>query len=342
MPPLALAQVDTLYPDEGKVSIVFPTLSMLSGLRVRIAAPNISDNTGTFRLPRRGDWGLVAFFQNDPRTCVWLLSVPDERWNTLPVEILADDPEAAVTYTPGGTAQIEWGEQGAGDFEHGRADGTLFRISHGKDGSLSNATRRRRRTDWKVTRDKKRGGHQPPPLPPADLYLEHASGAVVSLSADGSFLFQTAAGHRFRMHDGTEKVRASDAPHGVTATPEQDAQRVSSELALTTESGLSIVLHDDPVKNTDRHLTLRTPGGHRVTLRDTPQGSRGIEAVTAGGLLVKLDDTAKKATVKGELVELDAQRVNLGTGASRAVVLDGDPVIGGTAIKASSVSIYGK
>lgn len=353
MPPLAVAQVDTVFPSEGAVSIVFPTLAMVSGMRVRVATPGASDDEGVFKLPQRGDWGLVAFYQNDPRSCVWLASLSDVRWNALPLEILTDDPEAKVTRTPAGAQTVEWGPAGAGDTEHTRADGTLLRVTHGKDGSTSNATRRATRTAWHLTKNAERQEHTPPELPPADLYLEHASGATVLLTADGSFELTTAKGHRLRMHDGTEKARSEDAPHDVTSTPEEDAQRASSEIELTTEKGMRVTLHDDPESGSDRHLTLSTSAGHRLTLRDG--SGKGAELTTAAGLKVKLDDNSGAVTVhgqtvtvdgqaitlKGQTVTVDASLIKLGAGATRRVALDKDPVIANM-IQATTTTILGQ
>lgn len=341
MPPIALAQVDTVYPDEGRIAIIFPNNAMLSGLRVRIAIPGATADEGTYTLPQRGDWGLVAFYQNDPRSCVWVQSVNDDAWNSWPAEILMADPEAEVTYTAGGVQHIHWGEEGDADTEHQLPDGTMWRITHGKDGSLSNVERRARRTPWLTTQDHKRGGHTPRKQPPADFYFRHTSGTTLILSADGSLRLTTAKGHTVRMHDATEKRRDGEKPYVVMDRPEEDAKRVASEIEVRSESGLSLRFHDDPVLEMDRYLTLTTPGGHHFTLRDKGEGV-GIEAVTAAGLRVKLDDQEERVTVKAPTVEIDAGTILLGKNASRRVVLEGDPLGEQVALANPGTTIFGK
>lgn len=349
-PQLALAQVDAVFPGEGTIAVTFPHLATLSGVRVRVAQPSASARTGTFTLPQRGDFGLVGFYQNDVRSCVWIANLPSVTWNAHPAELWDADPRAQVTYAEGGAQVIRHGN---GDVETAHPDGTLIRITHSKDGTVSNAGGRAAVTARKVTepvgeaRVPTRRPYAPDAPAPADLHVQHASGATLTITADGSVHARTARGHTIGLHDATEKARDAEHPHPVTATPEEDAQRVASEIIIQTEQGHRVTLHDDPILATDRYVKVTSAGGHevilrdkpdadvhasvttaagqRVTLRDKPAGSAGIEAVTAAGLSVKLDNTAQTATVTAPTVIVQATTIKLGSaGASRKVMLDGD------------------
>jgi hypothetical protein len=345
VPPTALAQVDTVFPDEGTLSVVFPHLAMLSGIRVKVSGQGLSARTGRFKLPRRGDWGIVAFYQDDPRSCVWLITLPDDVWNALPSEIFKADPLAGVAYGEDGSHEIHYSN---GDRETRYGDGTLLRLTHSKDGTPGNAGGRVRLTPRKVTEpqgadhEATRVGYVAEPLAPVDVVLQHSSGAVLIVTADGSVNVQTARGHRFSLHDGTEKTRSVSAPLTVTGTPEEDAQRVSSEIYVQTEQGHRITLHDDPVRAQDRYVSVTTAGGHRLELRDKPTATAGVSVTTAGGLSVVLLDAARTATVTAETVIVAASVVKLGSAAaSKLVLLDGDfgpDAQGGTVPIASSAS----
>lgn len=205
MPPTAVAQVDTVYPDEGKIALVFPNLSMLTGIRVKVAFAGASARTGSFGLPKRGDWGLVAFYQDDPRSCVWLIALPDDVWNSLPAEVLKEDPHAQVTYHPSGVQHIR---RANGDEEVLRPDGTLMTVTH--SGRDKNA-----KTPRKVTepegRERKaaRRAYSPPALEPATVHLHHATGTEVTVHANGNVEVTTAGGLKVLMDDAAQKVHTT-------------------------------------------------------------------------------------------------------------------------------------
>lgn len=374
LPQMALAQVDTVYASEGKVGVTFPTLAMLSGLRVIIAGDGLSARSGEFRLPQRGDFGLVSFYQDDPRSCTWLWNLSDNNWHSAPLEVFETDPLAQVAYARDGSQTIHHGN---GDVEVARPDGTVIRLTHSKDGTMGNATGRAAVTPRMVSepegqaRTPTRKPYTPPALAPADLVINHASGTTVRLSADGSILARTAKGHRFSLYDATEKARNPEDPLSVTATPDEDANRVTSRIEVISEKGHRItlkddpvledgrqieiqsaqghrvLLKDDPVKNLDRKVEVTTAGGHRFTLKDGAPADKKIEAVTAGGLGLLLHDPSKTVTVTGETVVVNADVVRLGSaGASRKVVLDGDSgpdAHGGTVpITSTAVKVFGE
>ncbi|MHA0048654.1 PH domain-containing protein [Deinococcus sp. PEB2-67] len=348
-PQVCLAQVQTQYPGEGKVAVILKNLGLVDGVRVAVAAPAGRARSGHFDLPQPGDWGVVLFTQDHGRSGVWLCNVPSDTWNAVPVELLQADPLVQVHRHPDGSQDVHWSN---GDRETTLPDGTLMRVTHSKDGTPGNPAGRAVRSPWHVSEgDANRAGqrtpYEPPALAPADLHVQHASGATLTVTADGSLHARTARGHQIRLHDATEKARDAADPLTVTATPEEDAQRVASEVVIQTEQGHTVTLHDDPILATDRyvrvrsagghefllrdkpdadvHASLTTTAGHRVTLRDKPAGDAGAEVTTAGGLAVRLRDDTHTLTVIGETVVVAAQTIKLGSaGASKRVLLDGD------------------
>lgn len=373
LPQLALAQVDTVYASEGKIGVTFPTLAMLSGLRVVIAGDGLNARSGQFELPQRGDFGLVSFYQDDPRSCVWLRNLSDNNWHSAPLEVFEADPLAQVAYARDGSQTIHHGN---GDVEMARPDGTVIRLTHAKDGTPGNATLRAAVTPRVVSepqgqdRVPTRTPYSPPPLAPADLVINHASGTTFRLTADGSVIVRTAKGHQMSLYDATEKARDPEDPLSVTATPDEDASRVTSRIELLSEKGHRITLKDDPVledgrqievmsalghrvllkddpaKNMDRKVEVTTAGGHRVTMKDGLPADKKIEVKTAGGLGLLLHDPSKTVTVTGETVVVQAtMAVKLGSaGASKRVVLDGDTGVdpqGGTvSVVSTAVKVF--
>jgi hypothetical protein len=311
-----LAQVVEIYTSEYRVGVIFPNLAHVEGLRVSLGGARQHPVAGDFMMPEVGDWGVVAFWTNDPRSGVWLTSVSDRYRHIIPTELLIDDPHARLHHTPGDHYTIEHGE---GSLESVWPDGTMLRVTTSKDGSTGSVTKRSERTPRKRTitpalgRESERKDLTPAPKRgPVDVVLEHSSGALIRITADGSFHLSTPKGHAFTLHDSTEKQRDPDDPTVVTATPEEDADRVTSEVVLTSEKGLSITLHDDPVQNLTRHITISHPAGHVIRMHEDPdpQVDVYVKIETGAGHSVMLRDKptndrhATVTTVGGHVLEM--------------------------------------
>jgi hypothetical protein len=336
-PSLLLAQVETVYPAEGEVSVVLKHLGLLDGVRIRVLFDHASARSGRFLLPQPGDWGHVEMNQDHGRSGVWAGTLTDSLWHALPLEVLAKDPLALVNLYRDGMYQIHFSN---GDRETQMPDGTLLRRTHSKDGSVSNTTGRAKRTPLKVSEDDGHGNavrktYAPPKQPPPDIEVEHSSGAVLRLTADGEFFLSTPKGHTFVLRDDTEKARSTSG--SVTSQPGEDAGRRESGVELVSEMGHRVHLHDDPVNATSRALTLTSAGGHMVTLQDKPVSE--IAAITVGGLSLILNDATQTATVHGETVVVDGNLIKLGINATKRVVLNGDLDTGGFSSISTAVKV---
>lgn len=285
-PPLALAQVEAVHPAEYQLSVVFPNYANLVGIRVTVGSPQASAYAGEYALPRRGDWGLVAFWQDDPRTAVWLMNMPDRIWNSIPRENLSEDPQLRARYEWPGIRRLIFG---SGDQETILPDGSLFRVTHTKDGSLSNVGNRTIKTLWKVGEAVARGVRKEarksinPGKAPSDVVFAHASGASVVITADGRVDVGTPRGHHIKLHDATEKKRRPEPPYNIYQTPEEDDNRKVSELKLTSEIGAYLVFHDDPVEQKNRYVELMSLRGHHLRFQDKIEQNVYIELATALG-----------------------------------------------------------
>lgn len=125
---MAVGQVETPHPSEGAVSVIFPQLGMLTAIRVQISAENASANTGDFALPQRGDWGLITFHQNDPRSARWTATLQDAFTNAAPLELFTDDPDLRASFERTGRDRYRHGN---GDLETQHPDSSLWRVTHG-------------------------------------------------------------------------------------------------------------------------------------------------------------------------------------------------------------------
>ncbi len=298
-PPIALAQVEAAHPEDFELDIIFPNYSNLQGIRVPIAAPGGGASRGDYDLPRRGDWGVVVFYLDTPRTAVWLVSLPDALFNTKPKEVFKRDPRARVRYDLPGTQEIHYSN---GDHEQLYPDGTLLRVTASKDGSTGNTGGRVTRTPWVVGQESPADSRQEarrtfqPSSAPVDVMLDHSSGAQGVLTADGSWRLTTAKGHQIIAHDATERDR--DPKTGqITARPEEDeGKRTASRIELKTEIGHQVILKDDPQMQLDRKILVRSSIGHTFELHDKPDTDQFIRAQTAGGHLLELRDKPDEAS----------------------------------------------
>ena len=244
LPEVTVAQIDTVYPEEGRIAIVFPTQAMLSGIKVKLAAEGASARTGLFRPLQRGDWGLVTFYQNDPRACVWLKSLPDDLWHSYPAEIMTEDPLATVEYEHSGVQRIRFSN---GDEETLRPDGTLIRITHSVPDIKAKKTPRKV-SEPDSDREPQRKDYTPPKLPPAVLYVEHASGTKFTLDEKGNLEAETAGGMKVRMDDEAQTV-STNAPT-IHNTADKIIEEASSVLLGGPGASKTVVLNGDTVTGT--------------------------------------------------------------------------------------------
>lgn len=320
-PEVTRAKVTHVYPGRMEVDVVFPNLAALNGaIKVKVAPQRwASARSGEFYLPQVGDWVQVKFLQDTERSAFVTGPLADRVWNAEPAEILQADPLAVVTINRDGSRSICYSN---GDLEHNFADNSLLRFTSSKDGSMSNTSGRAKRSPFH--RSIKNPENQPereqlpaPGKPPIDFHFLHSTGAEITITADGSIHATTARGHKIRMHDGTEKARSSQTG-AVTSTPEEDAQRINSELVLETEMGHVFRLHDDPQdaeqnryvslrtslgheillkdkKPTDQHIKIKTILGQTFEMRDTPEANQSIKMESVTGYKLEMHDTQKIA-----------------------------------------------
>ncbi|ABW35074.1 hypothetical protein Dgeo_3033 (plasmid) [Deinococcus geothermalis DSM 11300] len=181
-PEVALGQVEAAHPAEYAVSVVFPNLGMLTGIRVPVAAAQASRQHGQFALPQRGDWGIVVFYQNDPRSARWLCTLTDAFWHAAPLELLTDDPDLQARFERSGRDTYRHGN---GDLEVQHPDGSLFRLTHGS-GDPQKRTRRKIGITEGAARTPKRVDPDAPEADPLQLYFEQKNGVKVHLDERGT------------------------------------------------------------------------------------------------------------------------------------------------------------
>ncbi len=111
---------------------------------------------------------------------------------------------------------------------------------------------------------------------------------------------------------------------------------------LCSRNGVKITLDDS---NGRENVTLETPGGQRITLKDGPGM---VEVVDSNGNSVKLETTgitvnaSAKVTINGSLVEISAGTVTVNAGMSRfSGVVQADTVISNSLIGASQTPCAG-
>lgn len=330
-----LGQVVDVHPKEYEVSVYLPDLEGVlgnTGVRVRLSGRMQRPVAGEFYLPQIGEMGVVAFPLEDPRSGVWLASIPHRGHHLVPEELLQDDPDATLVHHPGGQYTIQEGDGGT---EAVWPDGTSLQVIRKKDGGFTNRSwlgrlweRFRTRRPGKAWVPPSRQRLQPQP-PPVDLYLHHSSGTVVHITADGSVEVRTAKGHGVRLFDSTEKARD---PQTGSVIAEETPERERSHLVIETEVGHRITMWDDPnLKSPLRYVQLETAAGHVVRLEDWP--NRYVEVRSASGHRVHMHDMSRvgvRSQVPDRWVEIEWQ-TTIGkvhrmrfdsSGAS--IVIDGD------------------
>lgn len=325
-----LAQVTDVHPESYEVSVILPNLAHAEGVRVKLTGERQHPVAGDYQLPERFDWGIVVFVVDDIQAGFWLRSISDRHRHLIPSELLLADPFARLEHHPSDSYTIEHGD---GTLERVWPDGSVLKITTSKDGSMSNVGRRQAVTPRYRTlspaygQPGERQPYQGRPQPPVDVDLLHSSGARVAISADGSVRLTTPQGHQLSLHDGTEKVRAADYPHGVIATPEEDAARVNSRVTLASEIGHALTLHDDPINEADRYVTVGSAKGHQLELRDKPDPQSGLSLTTVDGHRIHLHDGGQHLTIEtagGHTLVLhdDEQYIAITSAGGRSMQLD--------------------
>lgn len=252
-------------PYAGTLSVLLANYSYLvgtdqaAGLRVRMLRRRSARSSGSLELPEPQTWGVVGFFENDPAAGVWLGSLDNLLENLLPEDLWRNDPYAVLEHYPSDRYALYHGD---GMEEHVWPDGTLIKITTRKDGQPGNPSLRAARTPRSARRRgsigwaSERVAYPVQPQPPADLELEHPSGARFSLTADGSITVRSARGATLRIFDDQERGRDNQ---GHPTTP--------------------------PGSGSEAGITLEASGGVRLRLLD--QGRRAVieagEVELAGG-----------------------------------------------------------
>lgn len=125
--------------------------------------------------------------------------------------------------------------------------------------------------------------------------------------------------------------------NGQDAPPESmDSGGENNVKTLKSRNGVTITLDDT---SGTESLTLETPGGQRVVLKDGPGA---VEIEDSNGNSIKLEtsgitvNASAKVTINGSLVEISAGTVTVNAGLSRfSGVVQADTVISNSVISAS-------
>lgn len=239
-------------PYAGTLSVLLSNLMAFGGVdeaprfRVRMLVSQAGPSSGVYSLPRVGDWGLVAFVENDGEAGYWLGAVPDDLRHAAPEELWQRDPYATLWQHISDFYHLVHGD---GTTEMVWPDGSLLKITTRKDGLPGNPSLRASRSPRKVRR-KKSGGKGFESVrtnfpfqaePPADVVFSHPSGAEVRISADGSFFLSTPRGHSLRLYDDDERGRDNDGNVVVAGNG-----GAGSAIVLEAAGGATIRLEENP------------------------------------------------------------------------------------------------
>jgi len=325
------AQCVDIHPETYEVSVALRHMGFFDGIKIALGGRRQHPVAGDFEMPEVGDWGIVAFTSDNPRSGIWLCSRPDKHRNMVPAELLKDDPKASLVHHPGDQYMVQHGD---GSSELVWPDGTFAKVTTRKDGSLSNETARSElveRTYSTTSRFGEKGQRKPfegRAQPPVDFSFEHALGFTFRITADGSLAIQTPKGHLLKVHDATEKVRSAEYPHDVQSTPEEDAQRVDSGITLETEKGHKIEVMDDPDKGMDARIVLTHKDGHVFRMKHGSSESI-VDLTTNKGSKLEMKDTqmthVKLSTAGGhklDMVDTPTPSISLKTSGGHEAKLD--------------------
>ncbi len=170
-----LAQVVDVHPSDYTVSVLLPNLTATTGARIRLTE-------GQFALVQPGKFGLVAFYSEDRRSGVWLVTLPDSANNLIPHELFQDDPKATLEQHPNGAYSLR---RSNGDEEHVLPDGSLLKIACSSRNNSRTQRKRTRRKSNDLFGETERVNWTPPARDPADMYLELASGLSIHINGNG-------------------------------------------------------------------------------------------------------------------------------------------------------------
>lgn len=204
-----LAQVVDRHPKDLEVSVWVPDLEGVLGspsVRVKVAGRFQSPLSGEFWVPQIGEMGVVAFPLEDPRSGVWLASIPQRAFHVAPLEVYEQDPEAVVTHHPGGQYVVQ---EGDGGLEAVWPDGSFFQVVRGR-GSGGLLTRKRTRRTSQPFNPPQREDLPPFQDPKVEVYFRHKTGTEVRVKRDGSVEVRTQEGRRFYLSDPDALIALED------------------------------------------------------------------------------------------------------------------------------------
>lgn len=305
IPPIQRGQVAAINPN-GRIEVVLSNGGIIGKqISVRCLSNRAHPTAGEFQLPSPGDWVVIGFTSDSYQNGFILGYANDDHRNLIPEELWTDDPYVTYTHHSSDTISIQHGD---GTYEHHLPDGSLLKITTRKDGKLSNASQRGKKSALKrrMKTDKntsERQTYTPHSEPPADVVFNHVSGASFTITADGSVTVKSAK-HTLKFQDGTEKIRSATSG-AVTSAPQEDAGRVASNVILETEKAIKLTLHDDPeLKQDNRFARLELPEGVKVTLHTDPvaQTAYYVLLETPSGPTLRLNiDPKTQANIYAQL-----------------------------------------
>ncbi len=248
VPQIAMGQVNAVYPDEYAVEVLFPNLAMLTGVRVPLTGSDVDARSGAFSLPERGNWGLVAFYQNDWRSARWLGTLTDAFTHSIPLEALSQDPDLRARFDRSGRESYR---HGAGDLEVQHPDGSLFRITHGP-GAFDKRTDRYvgektedgegRRVRYRKA-DKKRIQVYFEQQERTRFHLDDEGNAELSLSYPGG---TRALRYRLQLrNDGT--VRVENQPGSTVTLASDGSVTIENSTAGVSQASIRLTVNGDIV-----------------------------------------------------------------------------------------------
>lgn len=233
-PQIALGQVQAIHPAEYAVSVTFPNLGMLSGIRVPLAAAHASRETGRFEMPQRGDWVLIGFYQDDVRSARVLGTLTDAFWNAAPLELLQADPDLCANFERSGRDTYRHGN---GDIEVQHPDGSLFRLTHG-GGAHDQRTERQVSVTEGEGRTPKRQAPARHTKGRVQVYFEQKDKFTLHIDQDGNLDADMQG--KYRVQGRAEGDLTLSNAAGVSL-----ALKNEGEAYLKLKNGATLTLHSD-------------------------------------------------------------------------------------------------